>query len=128
MSPPGRPPSRGDSATIGGRLRIARTRCGLSLIQAEEKAGRKLRAGTICTWETGRVPITAANLVKLARLYDCSSAWLLTGTAAMPTVGAVLLENVFAYLASHTAGELAELAYRATQAAEYPLADAGVSL
>lgn len=70
--------SRGRSETavkLGNRMREARRRSKLTIASVAESLGRD--ENTVWRWEKGYMRIAADDLLRLARLYDASVAWLL---------------------------------------------------
>jgi transcriptional regulator with XRE-family HTH domain len=104
---------------LGLRLRQTRMRLGLSLPAVAARSHGRWKAVVVGSYERGDRCITAERLVGLARFYDVSAAWLLTGVGQGCVGGPALAENLFAYLASLPYEELDDLTQRATRAAEY---------
>ncbi|GAA5514805.1 hypothetical protein Dcar01_03566 [Deinococcus carri] len=60
-------------STFGRRLRELREQRELSQYDvAEAILGRRDRAGEVSRWESGKNEPSHANLVKIARFFDCS--------------------------------------------------------
>lgn len=76
-------------STMSQRLREARLRAKLTLEQAGEALG--ISAPSVHAWETDDAKPRTKRLEQIARLYDVSVAWLLTGTNLHPTTSAVRL-------------------------------------
>lgn len=58
--------------SLGGRLRAARRRRGLSLAQVEELSGAEFKASVVGAYERGERALSVHRLVGLARLYGIS--------------------------------------------------------
>lgn len=65
------------SRNLGGRLRAARRRRGLSLARVEELTQAEFKASVVGAYERGERTLSAQRLVGLARLYGVSPAELL---------------------------------------------------
>jgi transcriptional regulator with XRE-family HTH domain len=68
------------SRQLGGKLRIARLNCGLSLAQVEEKSGGRWTKDSLGDYESGRRRIKAETFAELAAFYGVCLDALLPGT------------------------------------------------
>jgi hypothetical protein len=68
------------SRQLGGKLRIARLNCGLSLAQVEEKSGGRWTKDSLGDYESGRRRIKAETFAELAAFYGVCLDALLRGT------------------------------------------------
>lgn len=82
-----RAPDRGELArAVGARLKDARLQRGLSQAAAGAAAGfaSEYPQARVSHYETGRRPITLADLATLARLYGVNPAFLAFGETSLP--------------------------------------------
>lgn len=64
--------------TIGSRIKEKRLELGLTQKDVGVSVGRS--TGAVTQWEADMTRPNGQNLMKLAKLFDCSAEWLLTGT------------------------------------------------
>ena len=73
--------SQGDLVHLGGRLRAARERAGLTRSQVAaritEETGQSLESRSIWRWETGRVDVPMSRLYQFARAVGCDASELM---------------------------------------------------
>ena len=60
----------GFNAALGGRLRAARRRRGLSLTEVEAISGQEFKASVLGAYERGERSLSVHRLARLARLYE----------------------------------------------------------
>jgi transcriptional regulator with XRE-family HTH domain len=72
-----------DPSTLGGRIRIARTRKGLHV--AELAAKMNVSHPAVTKWESNKSACSPDDLIRLAEILEVSPVWLLTGENALPT-------------------------------------------
>lgn len=68
------------SRQLGGKLRMARLNCGLSLAQVEERSGGRWTKDSLGDYESGRRKIKAETFAELAAFYAVPLDALLPGT------------------------------------------------
>ena len=68
------------SRQLGGKLRIARLNCGLSLMEVEEKSGGRWTKASLGDYESGRRRIKAETFAELAAFYGVPLDALLPST------------------------------------------------
>jgi hypothetical protein len=73
------------SRQLGGKLRIARLNCGLSLAQVEERSGGRWTKDSLGAYESGRRRIKAETFAELAGFYGvCHDALLPSTNMPLP--------------------------------------------